>query len=116
MFGVQNRMLDGKCGDCFSKKLLLDRDQFQLSDNEGAYVIGTLFEAGAGTTSAAMMSFCLPMCHYPDWQRRTQKEVDEVVGSSRMPNFDDIPSLPTVRAVIKEVLRWRPVTAGGIPP
>jgi cytochrome P450 len=44
-----------------------------------------------------------------------QKEVDEVVGSSRMPKFEDIPSLPTVRAVIKEVLRWRPVTAGGLP-
>jgi cytochrome P450 len=32
-----------------------------------------------------------------------------------MPEFSDIPNLPTVRAVVKEVLRWRPVTAGGVP-
>lgn len=40
------------------------------------------------------------------------KEVDRVCGD-KMPEFDDIPDLPVCRAVIKEVLRWRPVTAGG---
>jgi cytochrome P450 len=115
LFDVRDRMHSGKCGDCFAKKFFEKQDEVELSDDEGAYVIGTLFEAGAGTTAAAMMSFCLAMCHYPDWQTRLQKEVDDVVGSSRLPTFEDIPSLPTVRAVAKEVLRWRPVTAGGLP-
>ncbi len=30
-------------------------------------------------------------------------------------HFDDMPVLFSVRAVVKEVLRWRPVTAGGVP-
>ena len=115
LFDVRERMQSGKCGDCFAKKYFDNQDQFQISDDEGAYVIGTLFEAGAGTTAAAMMSFCLAMCHYPDWRSRMQQEVDEVVGSSRLPTFEDLPLLPTVRAVAKEVLRWRPVTAGGLP-
>ncbi|KAH6718400.1 cytochrome P450 [Leptodontidium sp. MPI-SDFR-AT-0119] len=115
LYGVRDRIRSEKCGDCFARKFLENQDQFDLSDDEGAYALGILFEAGSGTTAAAMMSFCLAMCHYPDWQSKMQREVDEVVGSSRMPTFDDIPSLPTVRAVAKEALRWRPVTAGGIP-
>ncbi|KAL2062551.1 hypothetical protein VTL71DRAFT_6817 [Oculimacula yallundae] len=112
---VRDRMQAGNCGDCFAKRFLEKQEDFGLTDDEGAYAIGTLFEAGAGTTAAAMMSFCLAMCHYPDWQSRMQKEIEDVVGASRLPNFEDIPSLPTVRAVAKEVLRWRPVTAGGLP-
>ncbi|KAG4428773.1 hypothetical protein IFR05_015741 [Cadophora sp. M221] len=113
--GVRDRIKSEKCGSCFAKKFLENQDQFGLSDDEGAYALGVMFEARSGTVAAAMMSFCLAMCHYPDWQSKMQREVDEVVGSSRMPTFDDIPSLPTVRAVAKEALRWRPVTAGGIP-
>lgn len=99
----------------FTRTFLEKQKELEMSDDEGAYVIGTLFEAGSGTTAAAMMSFCLAMCHFPDWQSRMQDEVDRVVGPSRMPTLDDMPNLPTVRAVIKEVLRWRPVTSGGVP-
>lgn len=98
----------------FTRTFIENKDSYQLSDDEGAYVVGTLFEAGSGTTAAAMMSFCLAMCHFPEWQKKMQDELDAHVGS-QMPEFDDIPKLPTVRAVIKEVLRWRPVTAGGFP-
>lgn len=98
-----------------TRVFLENQDSYQLSDEEGAYVIGSLFEAGSGTTAAAMMSFCLCMCHFPEWQTKMQEEIDAQVPGDRMPQFEDIPNLPTVRAVIKEVLRWRPVTAGGIP-
>jgi cytochrome P450 len=64
---------------------------------------GTLFEAGAGTTAAAMMSWILSMVHYPDEMRKLQEEVDKVVGDDRLPEFEDMPQLPRVRAVAKEV-------------
>ena len=115
LFEVRDKMAAGQCPKCFAKTFLERQGEFGLSDDEGAYVIGTLFEAGAGTTAAAMMSFLLSMCHYPDWMKKMQQEIDRVVGEERMPIFNDIPSLPTVRAVTKEVLRWRPVTAGGVP-
>lgn len=100
---------------CWERTFLERQTEFGLSDDEGAYVVGTLFEAGSGTTAAAMMSFVLAMVLHPEWQRAVQDEVDRVVGDARMPDFDDMPNLPTVRAVVKETLRWRPVTAGGVP-
>ena len=112
---VRGKMKSGKGRNCFAKTFLDKQSQYALSDDEGAYVIGTLFEAGSGTTAAAMMSFCLAMCHHPEWQEKLQKEIDDRVGDDQMPHFGDIQSLPTVRAVAKEVLRWRPVTAGGVP-
>jgi cytochrome P450 len=115
LFEVRDKMEAGKSPRCFAKTFLEKQHEFGLSDDEGAYVIGTLFEAGAGTTAAAMMSFVLAMCHYPEWQEKMQQEVDRVVGDGRMPDFGDVPQLPMVRAVAKETLRWRPVTAGGVP-
>lgn len=112
---VRAQMQRGAAPKCFAATFLEKQDEFGLSDVEGAYVLGGFFEAGTGTTAAAMMSFCLSMCHYPEWQARIQEEVDTVVGDERLPDFDDMASLPTVRAVAKETLRWRPVTAGGIP-
>ena len=86
---------------------------YALNDFEIAYGLGTLLEGGSGTTSSAMQSFCLAMWHYPEWQTKIQKEVDQVVGDQRTPSFDDWPALPTVRAAMKETLRWRPVVPNG---
>ena len=61
------------------------------------------------------MSFMLAMTLHPDDFKKLQNEVDSVVGNNRIPCFEDMASLPRVRAVAKEVLRWRPVTAGGLP-
>jgi cytochrome P450 len=77
--------------------------------------VGTLFEAGAGTTAAAMMSLMLALLLHPEELKKVQAELEDVVGDLRLPNFSDMPRLPRVRAVVKETLRWRPVTAGGIP-
>ncbi|KAK0122021.1 hypothetical protein ONS95_010286 [Cadophora gregata] len=99
---------------CFALTLLEDQERFELTDDEGAYAVGTMFEAGSGTTSAAMLNFVFAMTHYPEWQTPLWEELDRVCGN-RIPEFTDIPELPTVRAVIKETMRWRPVTAGGVP-
>lgn len=40
---------------------------------------------------------------------RLQPKVDRVVGNGRLPIFDDIPNLPTVKAVVKEGVRYRPI-------
>jgi cytochrome P450 len=39
-----------------------------------------------------------------------------VVGSERLPTFDDLASLEYIRAIVSETLRWRPVAVlGGTP-
>lgn len=112
---VRAEIANGDQTPSFCRSWLEKEHSFGLNTDEAAYVIGTMFEAGAGTTAAALMSFMLSMVHHPEWQRRLQQELDAMVGNSRLPDFDDIPRLPTVRAIVKETLRWRPVTAGGVP-
>lgn len=52
----------------FTNTWLEEEDAYGLTEDEAAYVIGTLFEAGSGTTASAMMSFMLIMTLYPQWQ------------------------------------------------
>lgn len=52
----------------FANTWLEEQDAYGLTDDEATYVIGTLFEAGTGTTGSAMMSFMLTMTLYPQWQ------------------------------------------------
>ncbi|KAJ7237089.1 hypothetical protein C8J57DRAFT_1087792, partial [Mycena rebaudengoi] len=44
---------------------------------------------------------------------KAQKEIDAVVCTGHLQNFDDKESLSYVSAIVKEVLRWRPVTPIG---
>ena len=48
-------------------------------------------------------------------QAKAQTEIDKVIGSDRLPTFEDRRSLPYVEAVYREVLRWRPVAPLGFP-
>ncbi|KAH8984051.1 cytochrome P450 [Lactarius akahatsu] len=65
--------------------------------------------------SPALQTFILAMTLYPDVQRKAQTEIDQVIGNSRLPDFSDQDALPYVQAVLKEVLRWHPVTPLGVP-
>ena len=53
------------------------------------------------------------MLTWPDTMRKAQAELDEVVGRHRLPTFKDKEKLPYVRAMVNEVLRWRPAAPLG---
>ena len=55
------------------------------------------------------------MIAFPEVQRRAHAEIDAVVGCDRLPTFADAPRLPYVQAIIRETLRWRPVTPFSVP-
>ena len=112
---VIDGMAAGTAPPSFMRTYLANPKSYGLSDDQAAYVIGTLFEAGAGTTAATMMSFLLALVMHPEWQQKLHLAVDAVVPPTRIPTFEDIPQLPLARAMAKETLRWRPVTAGGLP-
>ena len=50
------------------------------------------------------------MVAYPETQARAHAELDAVIGRTRLPTFADYPHLPYIRAMVKELLRWRPIT------
>lgn len=62
-----------------------------------------------------MHCFFLAMILFPEVQKKAQEELDRVIGTERLPTFTDRTSLPYVDAVVKEVLRWHPVTPTGVP-
>jgi len=53
------------------------------------------------------------MVLHPEAQSRAQREIDNVVGTGRLPNFGDEMSLPYVSALVEEVMRWHPVAPVG---
>jgi cytochrome P450 len=77
---------------------------------------GVAYIAGTDTTGAGVNSFFLAMLLHPDIQAKAQAEIDRVVGSDRLPEFDDAPQMPYVHAVINECLRWIPALPMCKPP
>ncbi|KAJ7146890.1 cytochrome P450 [Mycena epipterygia] len=75
----------------------------------------SMYAAGSDTTVTALSTFILAMLANPDAQKKAQMEIYEVIGPERLPDFNDEKSLPYVSALVKEVLRWRPVTPIAIP-
>jgi cytochrome P450 len=63
---------------------------------------------GTDTISTVMAWWTLAMIAYPETQSRAHAELDAVIGRDRLPTFADYPHLPYLRAMVKEVLRWRP--------
>jgi len=55
------------------------------------------------------------MTVFPEVQWKAQEEIDRVVGTGRLPTFEDRENLPYVDAVVKEALRWHPVAPLGLP-
>ncbi|EEB90171.1 hypothetical protein MPER_11661, partial [Moniliophthora perniciosa FA553] len=53
------------------------------------------------------------MATHPQVQKQAQEEIDRVIGKDRLPTYDDRPKLPYIEAVLRETLRWRPVTPLG---
>lgn len=82
-------------------------------EKEGVYVVGMMAIAGAMTIGSPLQSYILAMCHFPWWQQRLRDEIENVCGG-RCPEWKDREQLPTLRAVMKEVLRWRPPVPTGL--
>ena len=65
--------------------------------------------------AGVFIAFMLAMALYPDVQRRAQAEIDRVIGRGCMPNFSARERLPYIEAMVKEVVRWRPIDPLGMP-
>lgn len=101
---------------CFCEELVKSQKAEGFSDDQAAYISGTLLEAGSDTTSSTLYAFVQAMLLYPEVQKKAQAEIDRVVGCERLPNMEDEMDLQYVRAIMKETLRWMPTTILGAVP
>lgn len=99
----------------WSKHVRNLKDAHGMPEEELWYLMGILYEA-ATDTSVAILRFFVMACVLHPWAvEKAQKELDSVVGNSRLPREEDMVQLPYVSAFINEVIRWRPATPEGIP-
>ncbi|EGN97518.1 hypothetical protein SERLA73DRAFT_169832 [Serpula lacrymans var. lacrymans S7.3] len=110
---VRGELAADQAGPSFARYLLEHQDEHKLSNEEMAYLAGSLFGAGSDTTAVALTVLIMAAARHPEAQARVQKELDEVVGRDRAPTFDDQYALPEIQAFMLECLRWRPVTTLG---
>jgi len=64
-------------------------------------------------TVSSVQSFFLAMALYPEVQKKAQMEIDAVIGNNRLPDFNDRDALPYTNAIVKEAMRWQPVSPLG---
>ncbi|ESK85379.1 cytochrome p450 [Moniliophthora roreri MCA 2997] len=93
----------------FCTMLVETHERHGLSDLESAWLAAMLYVGGYDTSLITIEWLIVAMLAFPDVQRKVQAEIDAVIGQTRIPMLGDMENLPYMRAVVKEVLRWRPV-------
>ncbi|THU82307.1 cytochrome P450 [Dendrothele bispora CBS 962.96] len=73
-------------------------------------VLANAYLAGSDTSTCALYNVVLALAIHPEVQKRAQKELDDVLGGTSLPDFNDYSRLPYVTALVNEVFRCYPVT------
>nr|XP_060630007.1 cytochrome P450 27C1 isoform X1 [Anolis sagrei ordinatus] len=68
--------------------------------------------AGVDTTSFTLSWATYMLAKHPEVQHSVYKEIVHNLGKDKVPDADDIPNLPMIRALLKETLRLFPVLPG----
>ncbi|KJA24942.1 hypothetical protein HYPSUDRAFT_53452 [Hypholoma sublateritium FD-334 SS-4] len=71
--------------------------------------------AATAKTAVALQSFILACVMHPEWTRKAQQQIDDIIGPDRLPSFADRPRLPFIEAAMRETMRWRPGVRFGLP-
>ncbi|KAF8595468.1 cytochrome P450 [Ceratobasidium sp. AG-I] len=116
---TKHQMASGDASPSMLKTLLTDLAKRPSSNEEEEdcirWATGTLFGAGADTSSSSALVFVLAMILNPDVQAKGQKEIDNLLEGARLPEVEDQESLPYICNIVKEVFRWRTVVPLGVP-
>ncbi|KAF8124373.1 cytochrome P450 [Boletus edulis] len=103
---VMSQLTTGTAIPSLSSRLLSMPDLTEDLVDNIKWTALTMYRAGADTSTSVTYAFYLAMTLYPDVMKKAQRELDSVVGTSRLPTFADRPSLPYVEALFTELLRW----------
>ena len=96
---------------------LLDQSEISqnLTPNQINFLCGVILEGGSDTSASIILAFIHAMIKFPHVQEKAQQEIDAEIGNARSPVWSDYPKLPYTAMIIKETMRWRPVTPLAFP-
>ena len=78
-------------------------------------VSGDLYGAGTETTANTLIWSIVYMLNYPDVLHKVQAEIDEVLGTRKIPCMSDKHNMPYVEATIMEIQRAADIVPLGVP-
>jgi len=107
---VKSSMRTGTFKPSVASTLLTNSDGTEEYETTVANAAAIAYVGGADTTTSSVAALFMAMALYPEVQRRAQAELDSVTSLKRLPDFSDMPNLPYIGALVKELLRWQPVT------
>lgn len=84
-------------------------------DADIKWLAAMMYAGGVETTSSTLGFFVMVMAKFPEAQHKAQEEIDQVIGSDRLPGLADRKNLPHVDDVVKEAYRWFPPGPMGLP-
>ncbi|XP_062237592.1 cytochrome P450 1A1 [Platichthys flesus] len=76
-----------------------------LSNSQIIHTVVDIFGAGFDTIIAGLQWSLLYLIKFPDVQDRIQQEIDDHIGTARLPRFSDKTEMPFTEAFIYEVFR-----------
>ncbi|TFK37861.1 cytochrome P450 [Crucibulum laeve] len=111
---VKQRMEDGTASPCLATEIIEtcsdDEQHHRPEEVDIAKSTWAAVYLAAHEIESGIQIFFLAMSMYPEVLKKAQDEIDAQVGNDRLPDFSDRALLPYVNAVIKETLRWQPIT------
>ncbi|KIM23782.1 hypothetical protein M408DRAFT_250244 [Serendipita vermifera MAFF 305830] len=85
------------------------------SENDIKDALGTLYSAGADSTTSAIIAFFHAMLLFPEVAQKIYDEIVTVTDGIRTPRVEDRQKMPFTEAVWKETFRWNPFLPLGMP-
>lgn len=98
-----------------SKEITPEERSLGLTSDKVNSVIGDFLGAGSDTVGTTLLWSFLHMATSPHVQARVHSEIDDHIGRSRWPTYEDRKSMPFVEATILEVLRFGTIAPLAIP-
>lgn len=109
---VKKAIAAGTAPPSFTRDVLLHPDsKYTGSDEQAMYLATSLLSAGSDNPRMVMNCFVMSTLSCAEAFQRARAEIDHVCNdnSMRLPTVDDMEVMPYFCALMKEVLRWRPV-------
>lgn len=104
---------EGTAPPSWARDVLLNpASKYTGNEEEAMYCAMQLVEAGSDTTREALNIFVMAVIKHPEVLVRLREEIDGTCDTQqglRLPQMEDMESMPFVCGTIKEVLRWRPI-------